>query len=80
MVSGISDEGGSQMFGLYPNGLFIFGLSSFGLQRRFGPSLELLSCRDYCCLAEREKVRQRGSGAESRARDLRVDQGLYTRN
>ena len=29
---------------------------------------------------EREKVRQRGSGAESRARALRADQGLYTRN
>ena len=29
---------------------------------------------------EREKVRQSGSGAESRARALRADQGLYTRN
>ena len=29
---------------------------------------------------EREKVRQRGSGAESQARALRADQGLYTRN
>ena len=29
---------------------------------------------------EREKVRQRGSGAESRARAPRADQGLYTRN
>ena len=27
-----------------------------------------------------EKVRQRGSGAESQARALRADQGLYTRN
>ena len=80
LVSGISDEGGSQMSGLYPNRLFLFGLSSFGLQRRFGPSLELLSCWDYCRLAEQEKVRRRGSGAESRARDLRDDQGMYTRN
>ena len=28
----------------------------------------------------RDKVRQRGSGAESRARALRADQGLYTQN
>ena len=29
---------------------------------------------------ERENVRQRGSGAESQARALRADQGLYTQN
>ena len=29
---------------------------------------------------EREKVRQRGSGAESRVRAPRADQGLYMRN
>ena len=28
-------------------------------------------------VAERDKVRQRGSGAESRARALRADQGLH---
>ena len=28
----------------------------------------------------RDKVRQRGSGAESQARALRADQGLYKRN
>ena len=32
---------------------------------------------DILLVAEREKVRQRGSGAESRARALRADQGLY---
>ena len=29
-------------------------------------------------IPDRDKVRQRGSGAESRARALRADQGLYT--
>ena len=37
-------------------------------------------CTVFLSLAERDKVRQRGSGAESRARALRADQGLYTRN
>ena len=31
-------------------------------------------------VSEREKVRQRGSGAESQARALRANQRLYTRN
>ena len=31
-------------------------------------------------IAEQEKVCQRGSGAESRARSLRADQGLYMQN
>ena len=34
----------------------------------------------YYVGADRDKVRQRGSGAESRARALSADQGLYTRN
>ena len=32
------------------------------------------------CQADQDKVHQRGSGAESRTRALRADQGLYTRN
>ena len=42
------DQNGPRLFGLYPNGLFTFGLSPFGLPMTF----ELLSFGhlDYPCL------------------------------
>ena len=57
---------------------FIFAWLDFEVSWHKNPVLHELPKHNY--FAEQEKVRQRGSGAESQARALSTDQGLYKRN